>query len=163
MATRSKACVCFRWLAVFPGSNPTRGVDVSLLWVLCVVRLRSVRRADHSSRGGPGPLAGCRATGKKNNFTSCFVCVCVCVCVCVWNLVFRIVGRNVSEGFLKFVIVCAVNCTELLIYRIEFTRTKMCTTQTLVSLLYVSARHRCHHQGVRSVANVATWKWSVAK
>jgi len=26
-------------------------MDVCLLWVLCVVRLRSLRRADHSSRG----------------------------------------------------------------------------------------------------------------
>jgi len=45
-----------RWLwgrspAEMVGSNPTRGIDVCLLWVLCVVRWRSVRRADHSSRG----------------------------------------------------------------------------------------------------------------
>ena len=33
------------------GSNPTRGMDVCLLWELCVVRWRSLRRADHSSRG----------------------------------------------------------------------------------------------------------------
>jgi hypothetical protein len=33
------------------GSNPTRGVDGCLLWVLCVVRKRSLRVADHSSRG----------------------------------------------------------------------------------------------------------------
>jgi hypothetical protein len=33
------------------GSNPARGMDVSLLRVLCVVRQRSLRRADHSSRG----------------------------------------------------------------------------------------------------------------
>ena len=33
------------------GSNPTRGMDVCMLWVLCVVRYRSPRRADHSSRG----------------------------------------------------------------------------------------------------------------
>jgi hypothetical protein len=26
-------------------------MDISLLWVLCVVRQRSLRRADHSSRG----------------------------------------------------------------------------------------------------------------
>ena len=33
------------------GSNPTGDMDICLLWVLCVVRLRSLRRADHSSRG----------------------------------------------------------------------------------------------------------------
>jgi hypothetical protein len=30
---------------------PAGGMDVYLMWVLCVVRHRSVRRADHSSRG----------------------------------------------------------------------------------------------------------------
>jgi hypothetical protein len=33
------------------GSNPTGGMDVCLLWVLCVVTQRSLRRADHSSSG----------------------------------------------------------------------------------------------------------------
>jgi hypothetical protein len=33
------------------GSNPTGGMDICLLWVLCAVRYRSLRRADHSSRG----------------------------------------------------------------------------------------------------------------
>jgi hypothetical protein len=33
------------------GSNPTGGMDICLLWVSCVVRKRSLRRADHSSRG----------------------------------------------------------------------------------------------------------------
>ena len=33
------------------GSNPTRGTDICLLWVSCVVRERSLRWADHSSRG----------------------------------------------------------------------------------------------------------------
>jgi hypothetical protein len=33
------------------GSNPTGGMDVCLLWVSCVVRQMSLRRADHSSRG----------------------------------------------------------------------------------------------------------------
>ena len=32
-------------------SNPTGVMDVCLLWVLCVVRRRPLRRADHSSRG----------------------------------------------------------------------------------------------------------------
>jgi hypothetical protein len=30
---------------------PPEGMDVCLLWELCVVRYRSLRRADHSSRG----------------------------------------------------------------------------------------------------------------
>jgi hypothetical protein len=33
------------------GSNPTGGMDVCLLCSLCVVRYRSLRRANHSSRG----------------------------------------------------------------------------------------------------------------
>jgi len=33
------------------GLNPTEGMDVCLLWVLRVVRYRSLRRFDHSSRG----------------------------------------------------------------------------------------------------------------
>jgi hypothetical protein len=40
-----------RSLAGIVGSNPAGGMDVCLLWVLCVVRWRSLRRADHSSRG----------------------------------------------------------------------------------------------------------------
>jgi len=51
VAARSKAWVCRRSPAVIMGSNPTEGVDVCLLWVLCFVRYRSVFRADHSSRG----------------------------------------------------------------------------------------------------------------
>jgi hypothetical protein len=51
VAVRSKAKVCGRSPAEILGSNPTGGMDVCLLWVLCVVRYRSLRRADHSSRG----------------------------------------------------------------------------------------------------------------
>jgi hypothetical protein len=51
VAARSKAEVCGRTLAGIVGSNSTRGMDVCLLWVLCVVRQRSLRRADPSSRG----------------------------------------------------------------------------------------------------------------
>jgi len=32
-------------------SNSTGGMDVYLLWVFCIVKYRSVWRADHSSRG----------------------------------------------------------------------------------------------------------------
>jgi hypothetical protein len=49
VATRAKGWVCGRSIAGIEGSNPAGGMDVCLLWVLCVVRQRSVRRADHSS------------------------------------------------------------------------------------------------------------------
>jgi hypothetical protein len=50
MAARSTAWVCGRSLAGIVGSNPAGGMDVCLLWMLCVVRYRSLRRANHSSR-----------------------------------------------------------------------------------------------------------------
>jgi len=50
VAARSKAWVCCRSLRGTAGSNSPRGMDVCLLWVLCV-RKTSLRRADHSSRG----------------------------------------------------------------------------------------------------------------
>ena len=37
MAARSKAWVCGRSLAEIVGSNPTGGMDVCLMWVLCVL------------------------------------------------------------------------------------------------------------------------------
>jgi len=44
---RSAAARLLRlWVRIPPG-----GMDVCLLWVLCVVRWRFLRRADHSSRG----------------------------------------------------------------------------------------------------------------
>ena len=64
LAARSKAWVCCRSLAGIAGSNPAGGMDVCLLWMLCVVRQRSLRRADPSSRE---------------------VLPCVCVCVWVWS------------------------------------------------------------------------------
>ena len=51
MAARSKAWACGRSLAGIAGSNPAGGIDVRLLLMSCVVRLRSLRPADHSSRG----------------------------------------------------------------------------------------------------------------
>ena len=50
-AALSKAWVYGRSLAGIACSNPAGGMDVSVLWVLCVVRERSLRRADHSSKG----------------------------------------------------------------------------------------------------------------
>ena len=51
MTPQSKAWFCARSLARIGGSNPTGGMDVCLLWVLCVFRLMCLRRADHSTRG----------------------------------------------------------------------------------------------------------------
>ena len=51
VAARSKAYVCGLSPAEIVGSNPTGGMDVCLLWVLSVVRKRSLPRVDHSSRG----------------------------------------------------------------------------------------------------------------
>jgi hypothetical protein len=51
MAARSNAWVCGRSLAGITGSNPAEAMDVCLLWFLCVLRLRSLWRVDHSSRG----------------------------------------------------------------------------------------------------------------
>ena len=48
---RAKAWVCGRSFVGIVGSNPAGGMDVCLLWLLCVVRWRSLRRADHLSRG----------------------------------------------------------------------------------------------------------------
>jgi hypothetical protein len=51
VAARSKAWVCGRCLVGIVDSNPAGGMDDCLLWVLSVVRYRSLRRADRSSRG----------------------------------------------------------------------------------------------------------------
>jgi hypothetical protein len=49
VAARSKVQVYGRSPTAIVGLNPTEGMDVCLLGVLCVVM--SLRRADHSSRG----------------------------------------------------------------------------------------------------------------
>ena len=49
MSAPSKVQVCSRSPAETVGSNPTVGTDVCLLWVLCVVRQRSLCRADQKS------------------------------------------------------------------------------------------------------------------
>jgi hypothetical protein len=51
MAARCKAKVCGRALPGMVGSNPTEGMDVWFLYSVCVVRQRSLRRVDPSSRG----------------------------------------------------------------------------------------------------------------
>jgi hypothetical protein len=47
---RPKATVCGHSFAGIAGSNLAGGVDACLLRALCVIRQRSLRRADHSSR-----------------------------------------------------------------------------------------------------------------
>ena len=51
VASRSNAWVCGFSLAGIAGSNPAGSIDICLSRVLCVVRKRSLRRADLSSRG----------------------------------------------------------------------------------------------------------------
>jgi hypothetical protein len=51
VAAASKMWVCGRSPGEVVGSNPAGVMSVCLLWVLCVVRYRSLRRADHSLRG----------------------------------------------------------------------------------------------------------------
>ena len=51
VAERSKDSVCGQSLAGVMSSNLAGGMDVRLLQVLCVVREKSLRRADSSSRG----------------------------------------------------------------------------------------------------------------
>ena len=85
---RSKAWVYGRSFAGIAGSNPAGGMDVCLLWVLCLVRWRYMRRADHSSRGalmtvvclsvvvkprewgGPDPLRAVAPRGGKRSMQS---------------------------------------------------------------------------------------------
>jgi hypothetical protein len=45
-AARFKAWVCGLSFSGFVSSNPTAGIDVCLLWVLCAGRYMSLRRAD---------------------------------------------------------------------------------------------------------------------
>jgi hypothetical protein len=51
VAARSEAWVGGRSITGVAGWNPAWAMDVRLLWVLCVVRERSLRRARQSSRG----------------------------------------------------------------------------------------------------------------
>ena len=50
VAARPKVSVCRLSLAGIAGSNPAGGMDVYVLWS-CVVKYRSLRQVDHSSRG----------------------------------------------------------------------------------------------------------------
>ena len=52
VTARSKTWMCGRSPAEIAGSNPTRDMDFSLVTFVCCQVERSMRRADHSSRGG---------------------------------------------------------------------------------------------------------------
>jgi len=51
VAAVSKGWVCGRSLAGIAGSNPSGSMHVVLLWLLCIDRQRSLRRADLLSGG----------------------------------------------------------------------------------------------------------------
>ena len=51
VSARSKAWVCGRSLAAIAGSNPAGNMDVWVLGVFCIIRYRSLRWGDRSSRG----------------------------------------------------------------------------------------------------------------
>jgi hypothetical protein len=51
VVSKSKPWVYSRSLTATGVSNPTGGMDVCFLWVLCVVRYRSLQLADHLPRG----------------------------------------------------------------------------------------------------------------
>ena len=51
MAAQSKAWIFVLSLTGIAGSNPACGISVYLLGFSCVVRVRSHRRTDNSSRG----------------------------------------------------------------------------------------------------------------
>jgi hypothetical protein len=51
VAALSKVWVCSRLLDETVGSNPAGSMNVCLVWVLCIVKKRSLRRAGYSSIG----------------------------------------------------------------------------------------------------------------
>jgi len=51
VTARSKALVCGRSPFKTEGSNSSGGMEVCLLWVVCIVRQRSLWRTGQSSRG----------------------------------------------------------------------------------------------------------------
>jgi hypothetical protein len=87
--------VCCSSLAGIVASNPARVMDVCLFWVLCFIRQRSLRRADHSSRGVlptverrcvcgletsrmKRPWSGLGRSAEVNTYTIWKINVCVC-------------------------------------------------------------------------------------
>jgi hypothetical protein len=69
VVVRSDVCVCTAATLLRLGIQFSPGeIDIYLLWVVCVVRERSLRRADHSSRGVL-PIVVCLSVivGPQNN------------------------------------------------------------------------------------------------
>ena len=68
MAAQRKVWVGGRSLCGTVRSNLASGMDVFLLCVVCVVRLRFLRWADHTSKGVvPSVVCPVSATAKPNN------------------------------------------------------------------------------------------------
>ena len=101
LSARSKAWVCGCSLAGIVGSNPSLGVDVCLLWVLCVARLRSLRRAGRSSRGVLPSVVWCTKNGMNSTtiMYSCFILVVNEICSL---LVFRSVRLEFCQSSVIF-------------------------------------------------------------
>jgi len=99
--TLSKARVCGPSLAGVAGSNPAGGMDVYLLWVLCVRSLgQPIPRPEKSYR---------------------LVCVCVCVCVCESQIICtsnlsatnRSLVQRLRTGCRVYVCVSLISCNRL--------------------------------------------------
>jgi hypothetical protein len=119
VAARYEAWICGRSPAEIAGSNPAGGMDVFLLWVLCVVRWRSLRRADLSSRGGewsvvclsvilkvsimrrPWPTGGLLRHGKKKDKFGPRAHK-VLFCLCGFGLFFGLLVGTYTEGIWKW-------------------------------------------------------------
>jgi len=90
---RSNAWLCGISPAGFVGSNPAGSMVLFLLWLLCVIRWRSLRVVDHLSRGylpsvvcplsviakprKGTPCAGIGSKSYRNIYIYIYVCVCV--------------------------------------------------------------------------------------
>jgi hypothetical protein len=65
---------CGRSPTEIVSSNPTGGMDICLLWGSCVVRWRSLRRAEHSSRRVL-PTVLRRCVWSRNIKNRCSICI----------------------------------------------------------------------------------------
>ena len=114
--------VCGHLLAGIAGSNPTRGMDVCLLWILfvfsefCVAVWSLVKGSptecsmfecdsEASMRKRPWPTRGCRAIEKRKlvsfiliDSMTYFVCVCVCVFLVTVGALDCVVSNNNTIG-----------------------------------------------------------------
>ena len=103
------AWVCGRSLAGIAGSKHIRIMDVFPLWMLCVVRYRLRRPADHSSREVLPSICLCVCVCECGVCMRCvWVCVCVSVCVCVVCVCGECVWVCVCVCVYECVCVCGV-------------------------------------------------------